>query len=1655
MIKKLLSFILCLAPATAMAVQTIDPGTGNTESVSGLDASIGSIIVKSGKGIIVGAGGVSISGNMYINKNDPGSVTNQFYAETTIDSPFSIISSSDITVGGALDISSGKIFEIKTSSGTINSSFGSISNSGITTIENINNFHTTGTIFNYGDLIVSAQTVSAGSVTNSSGNINLTSVGSITMGDFANDSTGTANVTASSLNAGDVQNNAGTTNINLSGNLTSTGNLENSGTLLDVNAGNVSVAGTMKNDSSLGTLSLSVASLNVSGGDISNASFVNTGNFDASVSGVTHFEYGFDTSTMGTTNTFSLNTGTLTFGTGWTQLISNNMNSFNITVNNGSVSFGNIRNGSGGNTSANMDLIGESVHAALVQNEGNTLNITATDSFGGIYLTGVLNNSSVSTSNLYSDGAINIAGAITNDGSILINGVNNNLDSITNNGNLDISSPTANGILNIASNLTNQNGAISIDIRDVDIGGNLVNIAGTTFINATNSLGIGGVAAQGGFVALNSVSGPMFIDNDISVTAGSLIFAPNTTSVNIGGVLSISGSLGATSAAAPAGNVSAMADGVLGLTLHSDGGNITVGGNVMAVLSDVTRMLTLDANEIDIGGVVAASNKGVLVFGNGSTLNLNVTRSITSTTGGLVDLNTSNVTAATLSGDGKFIARGSNILATDSSDNAIDLSNGVWFDGTDPSTGFVIRTTHDLTLETTGVGADIAVSNGMSISTGNKLTMNAADQINVSGDVNISGELDMDAANELAFLNNITNSGTMNIASSYFTVIDLINTGSFSVNSDTDIDLNDLTNSGHVTFVAGNSITLNNISSTANSLDITGNSIDAALLSVTGGYANLNSNSIYVSGNTDVTGDLYQGATSGMLNLTQDNTNFKTTDLNVGGDFNAVRYTGNYGLANLTVGGDLVTGSTADVTISANSIVLGGMNSAGTLSLDSTDIELGNATNSGSLTINTDDVVYFDSFATTGGSAYIYANQLDVTGQVNLFGGLLQNSSGTVSNGDINIATTDLVINADGIAASKIYQESGTIVLNTSDLDVGGDIDVQDLQIVATGPNWLTANVDGNIGSNVRFTGLSRMTVGGDYLFDDTSMLHAAVLPRVGAPVNYWSGISLTNDDSFGQIINGASGEPLIDINGKFISNVTTLGSAAVGSLETSQFGVDIFDIVNPGSAIWLLHADDGIEELGLKTRNLFVKFCNSDGSICYNYLDALGNGSTDTNDTPIYLSLRDTNDDGTADSIYVVFDPRFGGPVEVFKIQPIVGNENYHTDGEYSAAGALDNLIAGRFADLGFTGRNPIETIPVAFDGTYLEDFGNELYNLMEQYQLDHDGYRLAQFSRLMQPREMNQITGTISLNEHTFARDFEDHMFDEFVWNRNRKIRNSWVDTDFGMMTQQLGTENRAKGNRFSISGGFDWQASNTLIVGLSGRMSHTTNDNVDNIDLGYKNGASVPVSSKTQVTNTNFGFGGYLMGTMNEKTRFYGNAFLDAYMLDISRDQNYLDSIQGSGTSLSLTSEWGLMHDWLNQYIVGNAYVRAGYNFGYTIDEKIKENNYMRLQSDGYASLTPGYSLIAQKRIYTSPWFQIRPNLSFGVEYDLLGIPESQFKFAVAKEMTDYKTEIDPLWANAGGGIECLAASGWQFGVDYRYQYNADLQIHKVKLYGAYRF
>lgn len=1689
MMKKILSFICCLMPFGAGAATIVEnPGAGQSFTAEQLDATNDTYVIESGRGMAIGSGGITVTNDMYIGRDNPSGVSDGFvYVETGAENPFTIRSDGDISIGGTLNVATGRSLGIgaQTVGGEIaNATFGQIDALGALVIENIKTFNS-GTIDSADNLSITADTITAGAITSTAGNTVLNTTGALTMDQLVASGNAQTTVNAASIQSGSIQNQSGTMNITLAGNLNSTGSIENSGTSMtigragDTDVVNVVVAGTMKNDSNDSTMTLNIDSLRVSGGDATNPSFVNKGNLNATVKGETYLEYGFDLSAMKQDNTFFLDTGTLVFGDNvdqdaWLQVFSNSLNSFSLAIRQGDISVGDIINGTD-NVNANMNLMAQAITADSVENRGEDLIMNATNSSGtGIKITGAVTGAANSNTEIVSAADLVVGGNLANSGTMSLNGTQVSLANVSNNGeSLEIVAPTdTTGSIDISGAFSNSNGTALINAREITIGGILTNSGGITTIRGSDTAGsnvtIGGINVEGGTLNLNALVGGVNVGNSLTVTTGGAFNVDGTTyALTVGDSILIGGNFTASGTQATSGgDMNVAVSGTRGFVMTSTNGAITIDGDVSATDAAVARSATFDAATIDVGGDVNAGGKGILVFGGNTSQKLTVDGAVSAGAGGTIEIYSDDADVGSLAGAGKFIVHGTQITANNGD---INIENGVWFDGTDHTSGMVVRDTNTLTLKTVASNADISLAGGVTIGANNTLALDSANAVSVSGIVSANGNLDIDAKTSVIFDNAITNNATLTVNAQSINAQDIKNTATTELIASTgEVSVGNITNSNDLK-ISGDAIVARAIDSTAGVLDITGRSVNVDYMTITGGTANIASANITATNDISVSGDLMQGgATTGMLNLTQDGTVLNAANLTIGGAFNANAFTAEYNVSNnVAITGNINVATGANATIDAQGkISAADVANNGTLSLSGNDgITLGVvANNGGTLSLlSGDGFAQIASFTMNGGTANLSGRGMNSTGAFTTGGILYQNYGGALAANDVNVLS-DYAITASNVNVAGIIQDSGALVLNTSDITVGGDISATDLRIAANpATDWLTVDVTGNVTGAAQFIGLEHMTVGGNYSFDNGSILRAAILPYAAGvgpnttTQNYWSTISLNDDNTLGTITNAADGEALISVNGKFVSNITGFGTGANGgALQDNQIGIDLFDIVDQGTAIWFLHAEDGVEDLASKIRNLNVNFCNADGSICFNYLDSLDKNYGSDDDLPAYLSVRDSDGDGIPDSLYIVFDPRFGGPVEVFKIQPIVERTDNHTTGEYVSAGAIDNLIAGQLQNTGFFNSTPIEVIPVMFKGTNLETMAQELYDRMEYYNLQRDGEGLARFSRLFQAREIEQIAGSVALNEHTNFRSFEDRMFDEFIWNRNRNLKKAWADFDFGMFTQDVSDNKRVDGNRFNISGGFDWQETETMIVGLTGRISHMSSDNFDTMDLGYLPGQHIAGHVDMKVADTNIGLGGYLMKTLGEKTRVYGNAFLDMHVFDISRNQNYVAPIDGSGTAFSLISEWGLLHDWLNQYIVGNMYARVGYNFGFSVKEKAAGQDYMNLKSDGYLILTPGYSLTAQKRIYPSVWFQIRPYATIGIEYDVLGAPDSaKYKFAPAHTFTSYDIDIDPLWANIGGGVELLSATGIQVGLDYRYQYNNAIQLHNIKISGSYRF
>ncbi len=1685
--KKTIFFMLCLTPLGVQAADVVP------EPVSG-EAYTGGLIAST-EGTVF-ADGINLTNNMYIGTELPEFLEQgSIYAPNAING-FTLSAGKDITVNNLLEISENASLAFNTIDGAqpINISLGSVNAAGAFSVANVALFSVKDemSIAN-GFSLMNSSSMETGGVNVTGGDTIINISGAANIANFSNSGTGnTTTITANTVTIGSESapgyinniNNAGDININTVGNIDVNGSITNASSTMDLVAGgDIVVSGSVSNSADM---VMNATNITVSGG-ADGASINSSGDLTMIATGTTNLVYGMDLSAMNVNNTFRLETGSLTFGSavttdGWLNVFSNKLNSFTLNVTNDELEIkSSVINGlvndsvenPSYNTGANMSLKADAFTIGGDVNNFGVLNIQ-TD-VGGIIINGDIVGNNVNSATLTTEIAaetnLQVSGDVSNSGVMTLDGQTVSLNSIVNSsGALEVLALTDDtGVITIAKDVTNESGTTYINAKDISIGGALVNKNGTTTIKGSDTNGsamtIGSIAVQDGSVNLNALVGGVNVVSDngssgtIDITGGALNIGNTTYNVVADGSIKIGGNfvLGNTGTLSGNGDVFANASGNQAFVISSDNGSLTVNGLLDASQTGVGAYnATFAAATMTFGQVTAAGASNNLTFGNDVSQQLTVNGNMAVSDEAKVSIvsGSTNVGSLTVGEDALLNAGGYFITAKN---GAVNITGDLWFDGVNakPASGLVVN----------------SPSNNFALKS-------ETAQVEITGDIDLGADntLSLESKNSAVTVGgNVLTSGVLNASGNIISMGDLtINKGSETVSS-------------AVTLTAAQSVKVGNITANAGTLDIIANSnaipnIQMGALNIeSGAFVNIDSNysaNVAASDNVVVSGNVVQGTSGGALNILTDNVTFAGLGMQVTGNYSAASGSALFELANDVIfegegTGNVTIAAGASTTFNVNSFSASNINNNGSLVIVAEDgITLAAIDNTGTLELDSGaGIINAGNFAANDiGTIEIKGNGLtsaDVFSTKDS-GMLYQNYADVLPEGSINIVGKDYTINASQFAVGGIEQVSGELNINADMVNIIGDVEANNLRFGKTASDaWADISIDGNVSGGVDFWGIKQLNIGGNYTFSNNSDLWAAIMPYDDngagntSSQNYWSTIEATSDNKVGEITNAENGSALINVEDKFISNIT--GVVDNTAATAPQVGITLFDIVDQGTAIWLLHAENGIEitDAFEKLRNLDVKFCNADGTQCINYLDTLkkpGFGQYNGSDSelPVYVSERDTDGDGVADSLYVVFDPSFGGPVEVFKLQPIVGAAVPHTEGEYVSAGALDDLIAGQLINTKFNNNSPIEVIPQIFKGTNLAEMADELYDRMEYYNMTGENAPLARFSRLFQARELEQLSAMISLNEHTSFRDFEDRMFDEFIWNRNRNLKKAWLDIDYGFFSQKETDSIHANGTRFNISGGFDWQHSETTIFGLTARVSNSSGDASDTIELGYLPNQSLTGTVDITVDDLDIGLGGYMMKTLGEKTRLYGNAFLDIHMLDVSRDQTFMGHIEGDGTAFSLISEWGLLHDWLNQYIVGNMYARVGYNFGFDITEKAAGQNYMDLQSDGYFILTPGYSLIAQKRIYPSAWFQIRPYASIGVEYDVLGTPNDvKYKFALAHSYTDYDVDVDPLWANIGGGIEMLSASGFQVGIDYRYQYNNTIQLHNIKISGSYRF
>ena len=1667
MLKKLISFVCCLLPIGAVAqVQSVESPDGKegVVSLSQIEGYIaGGDTVQIVEGAVLNAGtGVALSGGMHIGAASSTNTSNNLYVLNTANDSkgFTINTYGDVSVGTVLNVLDGWVLNVSDSAavpmgslivgdstvpGTVN-----IANGAVLNVSNLEEFNVTGSVGGAGELLINkVNNVSLGSV-NTTGDVTINNAGDVSMVGLVSSQTTTVQSNGNIEIPGNVPgatsgiSNSGSMDLDAGGNINVAGNLENTGagapSLAITAGGALTVDGTMKNDATSGDLVMTVGSWTVNGADDNGYSFVNNGDFTATVTGLTKLSGGFNIESMDAGNNFSLTTGTLDLGAH--NLISNKLNLFELEVTGGDLTLDTVVNKSGQmNLTASGDFVADYVLAQagiLTVEAGNDV------ALDGGNLDGV--NTSVeaeqgATITLIAANEITAGAGVSNQGTLNMYAPTVSLNSVANTGVANIGALLT-GVapaeaISVTNNVTNAGGGLlNLYAETVSVNGLLTSTGGTTIAKGSN-LVFGGVDVDGGVVQMDAPT--VVVDGNFEVADGNVDLLDTVAQLRVKDLLSVDKNIvygGANDALNVGANVS---------TIMASA--ITVGGDID--LSTAGYGATLDSDLILVTGDVnvgSGSNMTIEADTNIATTVFNVNGVLSVADGASATIKSYTTALGTMENNGLVKVYGPALTATD----GINVAGAVRFDdATTVDNGLaLVGTNNSFILQTIGTDADITVGSASVKDTG-VLTFLSTGSTTVNGALDNDGAFVVNATADFTVDGAVSNDGILNANAKNISVQNVSNNaGSMVLTAAGNVGAADITNAA-VLKIDANDITVADIVHNAGTTDFDALALMADSVAINAGVANFAVADIDVTGDIAVAGALTQNGTSGALNLVGAQT-VDADNLTASGAFIAESGDSIYNIkTNISLGDVQVANTAAALFNATDFITQNGITNSGDLTVVANQIQAGAIVNeSGFLDLQAPTIL--------GNSLTVNGGNVLFTGDSAVFGGAITSGGVLAQNeaGNIKINADSYVLTAGNIEVADINQ-TGVLTINSSDINVAGDINASALTIAANPVgNWANINVDGNVSGNVNFVGLEKMTIGGDYLFNGNSAIGAAILPYAtgtdinSTDINYWASVSLVEDDTLGQITNPDGAKPLISVAGKFMSDVDImkLGDINSPNLEGSQVGITVFDMVDAGTAIWLLHADGGVSDLSSKIRNINVKFCNADASMCVAYLNG---------EWPAYISVRDFDGNGNPDSLYVVFDNRFGGPVEVFRIRPIVERKPGYTDGEYIAAGALDEMVAGQLENNKFFNRTPIEVIPEVFKDTNLSEMANELYNRMEAYVLNRDGAPLTEFSRLFQAHEIEHIAGSIALNEHTAFRSFEDRLVDEFIWNRNRRLDKVWMDVDYGMFYQNTLDGHHTDGHRFSVSGGYDWQENETTILGFTGRVSHTSSGAADSMDLSY-GAVSQMGNVNLDVTSTDIGLGAYMMKTLNEKNRFYGNLFLDAHLFDIERTQSFVADIEGNGTAFSLMSEWGLLHDVLNQYIVGNLYARVGYNFGFNVKEESAGDEYMRLKSDGYFILTPGYSLTAQKRIYPSAWFQIRPYASIGIEYDVFGMPDdAQYKFAVAKSYTDYDININPLWANIGGGIELLSANGVHFGVDYRYQYNQDIQLHNIKVSGMYRF
>ncbi|MDR1027611.1 MAG: hypothetical protein LBL46_04310 [Rickettsiales bacterium] len=1611
----------------------------------GLNITGGGVSLRGGTGLILGTGGLSAA-SLQMGGAAPGAGLFITPAD------YSIISAGAVNLTGALDVEAGAL-TIAGTGGNIAVGAGLVKNLGTLKIkDNIASINITGAVDNRGTMNLA--TASAGITTG-----NITNEGTMTASAAGALQTGTIGATG----AGTAAFNAGTTITTgaINNQMTSTGGMS------FVAAGDISTGGAIVRNDTGGNLSFKSTGGDISVGDVDNwgavrfetagdlaiAALTNSKSFYADVGGAASFTS--LTNAAGATE-FHLKAATTNISpTQLASFLSNNIIPTMYLELTGQV----LSTGGGDITNAAGVLTAKAttITAANVSNGSGTMNLATP---GMLHLLGGVYNGT---------GTINLSGA-----DVHITGTGPGVgDTITNHGAATIAASDDFAV----GNITNA-GSLSIGADTATIGA-LVNSGGTTTINTTSTTTIASVNATGGAVNLRGAgitgaTGNIAASNGGTINVGGGVAGLAAANVNIAGAISTNGG----------GKLNI--DSATPFAINVGAGTITAGGVSM---TGTNKSLTLTAGALNLNG-------GAVVVNDTNTLTIDVAGAIA--TGGFTSngITTMNSAATGLTASNNIVIGNGGIDT--------EAAAGLYIKNADLTDGFVLKTTAGNITSTGGINVGNA-----SFGIVKMLTIESAGTLFVGGTTTNAGTLKLKSAGVMS-LGALNNTAALTIEGMAVSTGAITNSAGATIgitNNSGGLVVNGaLANSGAATLSnAGRAITIyGNVAAAATATTtISAARLDAFSLSnAIGGKITFDGANLNILGGPTTLTNISTGGASDGLQLSGATTNLvaqhsltaDATAVDTGKSLNIkINDTANLGVVNnsgtLTINAnDFV--DVASFTAAANSrtILAGeGLRSTGVFDVGNIyrNVQRPANDNTGAIEITSSDYTIKSDAAITAGKVQLsgLGNSLNLTsdsvavGDLIAFGSLAASATKTA---DINITAQNISVNGK-ITASR----GGFVNITSAAMTCPYDTTCAADSILAqTGAGYSGPGVDwadvqagniqplsfvkttGDVSGGVRFYGLGRMEIGGNYHFNDDSILALAALPAWVAndfsnagTITETNGAMQTNWGSDAKPIVNVAGIMSLDIVGKGDPNGKQPGSGL--SLHGGNIGLTIFDSVDPGKIIWLVQADQ--IEVAPDTylpRNINVYFCNADGTRCFDYISALRYDETSADRTPVYIRWDRAPgvDTGDKDSLFAVFDPKYGGPIMIYNMQEKAKSLRPGANAD-AALGALDNLVYYGLPKAGFSweGNNPIEAIPAAFKGTIYDGIGRAIYDRMDSFSSGSGKNEpFVDLARLVMPTEAAALGAMVSTTERMTSSGLSRRMQDEALWTRNRVKTKAWADVDAGMQTIRNpdAAGDSMEGFRLAASGGYDIQMNTDLIVGFTAGLAVVDSQDKTKVDIGLGQSEARAASAK----DTDMHIGGYVLSRIADQLRVFVHAAAHSHKLSVSGNRGITGDITGDGESASIVGELGLVHSIAAQYVVGTLSARFVQNNGFDITEKIGGADYMNFSRDKTTLLTPGYTLLLQKRMYLKPTFIMRPWVSVGAEYDLMQGKDDaaiKWRFAPSDAASTMAVESDPLWLRGTAGVEFLTIGGLQFGAGAEYFYNSAIQTIGARVTASVRF